>query len=43
MKIRTFWLDFCWLVVLVLTVAVALELDAFGRLTYFTSEVIARL
>ena len=40
MRIRTFWLDLGWLVVLVLTVAVALGLDAVGRLTYFTSLVL---
>jgi hypothetical protein len=40
MTTRTFWLDLGWLVVLVLTVAVALALDAFGRLTYFTSLVL---
>ena len=40
MTTRTFWLDLGWLVVLVLTVAVALGLDAFGRLTYFTSLVL---
>ena len=37
MSIRTFWLNLGWLVMLVLTVAVPLVLDAFGRLTYFTS------
>jgi hypothetical protein len=40
MTIRTFWLNLGWLVVLVLTVAVALTLDAIGRLTYFTSLVL---
>ena len=40
MTTRTFWLDLGWLVVLVLTVAVALGLDAVGRLTYFTSLVL---
>ena len=40
MTIRTFWLNLGWLVVLVLTVAVALGLDAVGRLTYFTSLVL---
>ena len=40
MRIRTFWLNLGWLVVLVLTVAVVLGLDAFGRLTYFTSLVL---
>ena len=35
-----FWLNLSWLVVLVFTVAVALVLDAFGRLTYFTSLVL---
>jgi hypothetical protein len=37
---RTFWLNLGWLIVLVLTVAVALGLDAIGRLTYFTSLVL---
>jgi hypothetical protein len=37
---RTFWLNLGWLIVLVLTVAVALGLDAVGRLTYFTSLVL---
>src|ERR1044072_9513619 len=37
MTTRTFWLDLGWLVILVLTVAVPLGLDAVGRLTYFTS------
>jgi len=37
MAIRTFWLNLGWLVMLVLTVAVPLGLDAVGRLTYFTS------
>jgi len=37
MTIRTFWLNFGWLVMLVVTVAVPLGLDAAGRLTYFTS------
>lgn len=37
MKIRTFWLNLGWLVVLVVTVAVPLGLDAAGRLNYFTS------
>ena len=37
MTIRTFWLNLGWLVVLVVTVAVPLGLDAVGRLTYFTS------
>ena len=32
-----FWLDLGWLVVLVVTVALPLVLDAVGRLTYFTS------
>jgi hypothetical protein len=40
MRIRTFWLNLGWLVVLVLTVAVTLGLDAIGRLTYFTSLVL---
>ena len=34
---RAFWLNLGWLVMLVLTVAVPLGLDAVGRLTYFTS------
>ena len=37
MTTRTFWLNLGWLVVLVLTLAVPLGLDAVGRLTYFTS------
>ena len=37
MTIRTFWLNLGWLVMLVVTVAVPLVLDAVGRLTYFTS------
>jgi hypothetical protein len=37
MKIRTFWLNLGWLVVLVVTFAVPLTLDAFSRLNYFTS------
>ncbi len=37
MTIRTFWLNLGWLVVLVVTVALPLVLDAVGRLTYFTS------
>ena len=37
MTTRTFWLDLGWLVVLVVTVALPLVLDAVGRLTYFTS------
>ena len=37
MGIRTFWLNLGWLIVLVLTIAVPLGLDAAGRLTYFTS------
>jgi hypothetical protein len=37
MTTRTFWLDLGWLVVLVVTVALPLVLDAAGRLTYFTS------
>lgn len=37
MSIRTFWLNLGWLVVLVVTVAVPLVLDAVGLLTYFTS------
>ena len=34
---RALWLDLGWLVVLVVTFAVPLTLDAYGRLTYFTS------
>jgi hypothetical protein len=37
MKIRTFWLNLGWLVVLVVTFAVPLSLDAVERLNYFTS------
>ena len=37
MKMRTFWLNLGWLVVLVVTFAVPLTLDAFSRLNYFTS------
>jgi hypothetical protein len=37
MTIRTFWLNLGWLVMLVVTVAIPLALDAIGRLTYFTS------
>jgi len=37
MGIRTFWLNLGWLIMLVMTVAVPLGLDAAGRLTYFTS------
>ena len=40
MRIRTFWLNLGWLVMLVVTVAAALRLDAAGRLTYFTSLVL---
>lgn len=40
MRIRTFWLNLGWLVILVVTVAVPLGLDAAGRLTYFTSLVL---
>lgn len=40
MTIRTFWLNLGWLVVLVVTVAVPLGVDAAGRLTYFTSLVL---
>ena len=39
MGTRTFWLNLGWLVMLVVTFAVPLGLDAFGRLTYFTSLV----
>ena len=37
MNVRTFWLNLGWLVMLVVTVAGPLALDAVGRLTYFTS------
>src|SRR5262245_39191697 len=37
MNMRTFWMNLGWLVVLVLTFAVPLTLDAYGRLNYFTS------
>ena len=37
MTTRTFWLNLGWLVVLVVTVALPLVLDAVRRLTYFTS------
>jgi hypothetical protein len=37
MKLRGFWLDLGWLIVLVVTIAVPLLLDAAGRLSYFTS------
>ena len=37
MRFRAFWLNLGWLVMLVVTVAVPLGLDAAGRLTYFTS------
>ena len=37
MKMRTFWLNLGWLVVLVVTFVVPLTLDAFSRLNYFTS------
>jgi len=37
MGIRRFWLDLGWLVMLVVTIAVPLGLDAVGGLTYFTS------
>ena len=37
MRIRTFWLNLGWLVMLVVTIAVPIVLDAFGHLTYFTS------
>ncbi len=40
MRIRAFWLNLGWLVMLVVTVAVPLGLDAVGRLTYFTSLVL---
>ena len=39
MTIRTFWLNLGWLVILVVTIAVPLALDAVGRLTYFASLV----
>jgi hypothetical protein len=37
MSLRPFWLNLGWLVMLVITVAVPLVLDAAGQLTYFTS------
>src|ERR1700704_2059294 len=37
MGIRTFWLNLGWLIMLVVTIAVPLGLDAAGRLTYFAS------
>ena len=37
MNARTLWLNVGWLIVLVVTFAVPLTLDGFGRLTYFTS------
>lgn len=37
MSVRAFWLNLGWLIMLVVTVAVPLVLDAAGRLTYFTS------
>jgi hypothetical protein len=37
MDIRRFWLNLGWLIMLVVTIAVALVLDATGRLTYLTS------
>jgi hypothetical protein len=37
MRVRTFWRDLGWLVVLVVTFAVPLALDAVGRLSYVTS------
>lgn len=37
MKMRTFWLNLGWLVVLVVAFAVPLTLDAFSHLNYFTS------
>lgn len=40
MRLRTFWLNLGWLVMLVVTVAAALLLDGAGRLTYFTSLVL---
>ena len=40
LKIRTFWLNLGWLVVLVVTFAAVFGLDAAGRLTYFTSLVL---
>jgi hypothetical protein len=40
MRFRALWLNLGWLVMLVVTVAVPLGLDAFGGLTYFTSLVL---
>jgi len=39
-SLRSFWLNLGWLVVLVATVALALGLDAVGRLSYFSSLVL---
>src|SRR5262245_45250246 len=37
MTLRQIWLDVGWLIVLVVTFAVPFALDAYGKLTYFTS------
>lgn len=37
MTLRQLWLDVGWLIVLIVTFAVPLALDAYGKLTYFTS------
>ena len=40
MELRAFWINLGWLVVLVVTIATPLLLDAVGRLTYFSSLVL---
>jgi hypothetical protein len=37
LTLRDIWLDVGWLIVLIVTIAVPLTLDAYGWLTYFTS------
>ena len=37
MTLKQVWLDVGWLIVLIVTFAVPLTLDAYGKLTYFTS------
>ena len=39
MDLRSFWINLGWLVVLIVTIATPLALDAVGRLTYFSSLV----
>src|SRR5688572_3547717 len=39
MPLKQVWLDVGWLIVLIVTFAVPLTLDAYGKLTYFTSMV----